>query len=94
MGEPAVGLVSQPHELAFVTFFYFLPTSLPSTAPLPACSTWENQLVPYLVGLFGGDKNPAVVTSHALHRWALRHMGEPPVVSHVAFPVLRFGVAF
>lgn len=37
--------------------------------------------MPYLVGLFGGDKNPAVVTSHALHRWALRHMGEPPVVS-------------
>ncbi|KAI7836488.1 hypothetical protein COHA_009640 [Chlorella ohadii] len=48
-------------------------------AKLHATRTWENQLVPYLVGLFGGDKNPAVVTAHALHRWALRHMGEPPV---------------
>ncbi|PRW20411.1 elongation factor EF-3 isoform B [Chlorella sorokiniana] len=48
-------------------------------AKLHATRTWENQLVPYLVGLFAGDKNPAVVASHALHRWALRHMGEPPV---------------
>lgn len=37
--------------------------------------------MPYLSPVFGGDKGPATVTAHALHHWALRHMGEPPVVS-------------
>lgn len=45
------------------------------------CRSWENNLIPYLAaGLFGGDKGPATLATHALHRWALRHMGEPPVV--------------
>lgn len=53
---------------------------LPCITCLP-CSSWENNLIPYLAPMFGGDKGPATVTSHGLHHWALRHMGEPPVVS-------------
>ncbi len=49
--------------------------------------------MPYLVGLFGGDKNPAVVTAHELHRWALRHMGEPPVVSCCCISLLKHFLA-
>lgn len=42
--------------------------------------SWENHIICYLAPcLFNGDKNPAIVTAHALHHWALRHMGEPPV---------------
>jgi hypothetical protein len=44
---------------------------------------WENHVVPYLAALFGGDKGPATQAAHALHQWALHHMGEPPVVSRL-----------
>ena len=58
---------------------------MPRALPLPPlfcrCSSWENHCIPYLApGLFNGDKGPATVAAHALHHWALRHMGEPPVV--------------
>ena len=48
--------------------------------------SWENNMVPYLALAFGGDKGPATVTAHAMHHWALRHMGEPPVVGAGQLP--------
>jgi hypothetical protein len=44
------------------------------------CRSWENNLVQYLAALFTGDKGPATLAAHGLHRWALRHMGEEPMV--------------
>ncbi|KAL4853476.1 Elongation factor 3 [Chlorella vulgaris] len=49
------------------------------TAKSHSVRFWESHVVPYLAPVFGGDKGPATVAAHALHQWALRHMGEPPV---------------